>query len=217
MTTIPDQLNPPARRRRNARLLLALAELVGACAEAAAEVYRTIAAAPPTQQALKVSPLACVQVSYTAAPLLEAARQEDDVRWPNAVARERAQSLHAHAARCAVARATDFLEGPAVLGVPVPTAEQGAAMALAEAGSEVAALWRDDPEQAVARVRELAAGGELVPDEILDAATEDAVTIGLLALQGVRGAAEPSIAAERCLGAVPYFALAVTLAGVDLD
>ncbi|MFE2498963.1 hypothetical protein ACFXKS_34135 [Streptomyces scopuliridis] len=47
MTATPGRLDLPARRRRHARLIAALTTLIGACAEAAGEVYRPIAAAPP--------------------------------------------------------------------------------------------------------------------------------------------------------------------------
>ncbi|MYS42476.1 hypothetical protein GTY23_14790, partial [Streptomyces sp. SID5998] len=90
MTTTSDRLDLPARRRRNARLIAALTQLIGACAEAAGTVYRPIAAAPPGQEGVEVDLMPCLQVSLSAAPLLDMARAEDDARWPAAVARERA-------------------------------------------------------------------------------------------------------------------------------
>ncbi|MEU3136355.1 hypothetical protein ABZ691_26680 [Streptomyces sp. NPDC006854] len=68
-------------------------------------------------------------------------------------------------------------------------------------------------------MRELTAGGELVVDEVLDAAVDAMVVCGLLALAEARTTAtvDPSAAAEQCLTAVPYLALAVTLASTDLD
>ncbi|MFD6187171.1 hypothetical protein [Streptomyces goshikiensis] len=101
--------------------------------------------------------------------------------------------------------------------VPLPTVEQAAAMDLVSAGAEVTARWRSDPEEAVALVHELAAGGELAVNEILDEAVDAAVLTGLLALQEARTAPDPSTAAELCLGAVPHITLAVALASADLD
>ncbi|MGQ4733363.1 hypothetical protein ACUN3E_37615 [Streptomyces sp. Ju416(a)] len=68
-------------------------------------------------------------------------------------------------------------------------------------------------------MRELTAGGELVVDEVLDAAVDAMVVCGLLALAEARTEAtvDPSAEAEQCLAAVPYFALAVALASADLD
>ncbi|MGA5431218.1 hypothetical protein ACPCVL_31070 [Streptomyces koyangensis] len=94
---------------------------------------------------------------------------------------------------------------------------QAAAMELASAGEDVAARWRHDPQEAVALVQELVASGEFTEDEVLDDAVDSAVLIGLLTLQEVRTASDPSAAAELCLHAVPHIALAVTLASADLD
>lgn len=217
MTTTPDRLNLPARRRRHARLVAALTALIGACADAAGEVYRPIAAAPPGQEAVAVTLMPCVQVSLTAAALLDMARAEDDARWPAAVVREREEALRTYAARCAVAEAHGLMEEAGAPGVPLPTVEQSAAMDLVSAGDAVAARWRRDPEQAVALVHELVASGELSVDDVLDEAVDATVLAGLLALQGARAASDPSTAAELCLGAVPYMALAVALASADLD
>ncbi|WP_461009672.1 hypothetical protein [Streptomyces capparidis] len=221
--TAPDRhfdLDLPARRRRHARLIAALAELIGACADAAGAVYRPIAAALPDQEAVEVAVRPCIQVSGAAAVLLDRARAEDDARWLAAVARERTEARRTYAARCVVAEAQGLAEqvGPSgAHGVPLPTVHQSAAMDLVSAGDEVAALWRRDPEEAVALVRELVAGGELAPDEVLDEAVDSAVLTGLLALQEARAVSDPSTAAELCLSAVPHFALAVALASVDLD
>ncbi|MFF4934886.1 hypothetical protein ACFY2H_39425 [Streptomyces griseofuscus] len=65
MTTTPDRLDLPARRRRHARLIAALTQLIGACAEAASAVYRPIAAAPPDQEGVEVNLLPCLQVSLS--------------------------------------------------------------------------------------------------------------------------------------------------------
>ncbi|PNE43420.1 hypothetical protein AOB60_00295 [Streptomyces noursei] len=198
----------------------ALNTLIGACSEAAGAVYQPIAAAPPGQEAVEVNVLPCIQVSLTAATLLDRARAEDDARWPAVVEWERAQAQRTYAGRCAVAQAQEFVEKgdpPGQNGVPLPTVEQAAAMDLVSAGAEVTARWRRDPEEAVALVHELAAGGEFALDEILDEAVDAAVVVGLLALQEARTASDPSTAVELCLGAVPHITLAVALASADLD
>ncbi|MFF4739953.1 hypothetical protein ACFY2W_29335 [Streptomyces sp. NPDC001262] len=92
MTVTPDRLDLPARRRRHARLIAAMTELIGACAEAGGAVYWPIAAASPDQEAVAVTFLPCVQVSLGAAALLDLARAEDDARWPTAVAWEREEA-----------------------------------------------------------------------------------------------------------------------------
>ncbi|MEV6750504.1 hypothetical protein AB0N21_40355 [Streptomyces sp. NPDC051080] len=218
MTATSNDL--PARRRRHARLIAALTTLIGACAEAAGAVYQPIAAASPGTEDVEVNVLPCVQVSLTAAALLDRARAEDDARWPAAMAWERAQAQRTYAARCALAQAQEVVERddpPSRNDVPLPTVEQAAAMDLVSAGTEVTARWRTDPEEAVALVHELAAGGELAVDEILDEAVDAAALTGLLALQEARTAPDPSTAAELCLNAVSHIALAVTLASADLD
>ncbi|WP_159400268.1 hypothetical protein [Streptomyces sp. XY431] len=99
--------------------------------------------------------------------------------------------------------------------VPLPMAEQGAALDLAGAGDEVAELWREDPAQALALARELAAGGEFTAAEVLDTAVDTAIGAGLLALADARSASDPGLMAEQCLQAVPYLVLAVALASAD--
>lgn len=168
-----------------------------------------------------MSLLPCVQVSLTAAALLDHARAEDDARWPAVAAWERLQARRSYAARCAVAQAQGLVEQAGSSGegggVPLPTAEQSAAMDLVDAGNEVFARWLTDPGEAVALVRELAAGGELAVNEVLDEAVDAAVLAGLLALHEARTAPDPSTAAELCLRAVPHIALAVALASTDVD
>ncbi|MEU1668509.1 hypothetical protein ABZ547_34005 [Streptomyces sparsogenes] len=217
MTTTPDRLNLPARRRRNARLIAALTQLIGACAEAAGTVYQPIADAPPDQEAVEVDLLPCIQVSLSAALLLDVARAEDDARWPASVTRERAAAGRTFAARCAVAAAGEVIEPDGPLGAH----GQAAAMELASASEDVAARWRHDPEQAVALVQELVASDEftedeVLEDEVLDDAVDYAVLTGLLTLQEARTASDPSTAAELCLSAIPHIALAVTLASAEL-
>ncbi|BDT39468.1 hypothetical protein [Streptomyces yaizuensis] len=219
MTVTPNRSDLPARRRRHARLIAALTELIGACAEAARAVYWPLATAPPGQDAVTVDLMPLKKLSRSAPLLLDHARGEDRARWPTAVAREQEAAARTDAARHVVARAQDFLKGPPGPpgAVPLPTAEHAAAAELISAGDEVAASWRRDPEQAVALVRELAAAGELSVDEILDAAVESTMLTGLVALNDAPDAPDPSAAAERCVRATPYLALAVTLASVDLD
>ncbi|MER5642150.1 hypothetical protein ABT095_35075 [Kitasatospora sp. NPDC002227] len=218
MTATPARLDLPARRRRHARLIAALTTTVGACATAAQALYQPVADAPPGQEAIVVDPLPVVYLSHTAAPLLEAARAEDDARWPAAVAQEREQAQRTNAARVALARAQEIVEEPgATWPVPLPTAEQSAAIDLAGAGDQVAELWRDDPTKAAALVHELAACGEFTASEVLDAALDAAIGAGLLALNEASKASDPSMMAEQCLQAAPYLVLAVALASADLD
>ncbi|MFB8020783.1 hypothetical protein ACFC36_19685 [Streptomyces rubiginosohelvolus] len=228
MTTASDFPSPllPARRRRHARLIAALTTLIGACAEAAGEVYGPIAAATPDQEGVEVEALSCIRVAMSAPSLLDLARSEDATRWPDAVVREVAASRRTYAARVALADAHDAHDaahrtasGPGRGPVPPSAAASGAWMELVSAGDEVAACWRDDPQQAAVLVRELTVGGELVVDEVLDAAVDAMVVCGLLALAEARTMArvDPSAAAELCLTATPYLTLAVTLASADLD
>ncbi|MET9954487.1 hypothetical protein ABZ135_23490 [Streptomyces sp. NPDC006339] len=220
MTVTPDRLALPSRRRRHARLIAALTTLIGACADAAGAVYEPIAAAPPHQEGVEVDPLPCIQVSLSAALLLDRARAEDDARWPAAAAREREEARRTYAARCAVAAAEELAESadpPGEHSVPLPTPEQAADMDLVSAGADVADQWRQAPEEAAALVRELVAGGELTADEVLDSAVDAAVDAALLALQQARTAPDPSTAAELCLSAVPHITLAISLASADLD
>ncbi|MFI6284378.1 hypothetical protein ACIBCM_06390 [Streptomyces sp. NPDC051018] len=185
MTATPDRLALPARRRRHARLIAALTTLIGACAEAAGAVYQPVADAPPGQEAVTADLMPCIQVSL-AATLLDRAHDEDNARWPAAVERERVEARRTDAARCAVARAQELAENAGPPGLPLPTVEQAAVMDLASAGDAVAARWRRDPQQAVVLVHELAASGEFLVDEVLDAAVDAAVLTGLVVLQEAR-------------------------------
>nr|WP_052183557.1 hypothetical protein [Streptomyces sp. SID8381] len=215
-------LDPPARRRRHARLIAALTSLIGACAAAAGDVYDPIARAAPGQTAVPVSLLQCVQLSLSGPLLLDVAVQEDAARWPEAVQREQAAARRTFGARCAGIELDRALDGAAPAPqsaeeVPVPTVPQAAAGALIEAGHLVCEQWAESPEQAVALVKEIIAEGEFTASEILDEAVDCAAGAGALALDGVRSQSDPSMAAERCLLAVRYFALAVSLASADLD
>ncbi|MFJ9523703.1 hypothetical protein ACIRPK_36465 [Kitasatospora sp. NPDC101801] len=234
--TTTSHLERPARRRRHARLVASLTDLVGACAEAAAEIYRPLASALPGQQAVDVAAgLLYVRIGLTAPLVLDRARAEDDERWPGALAQEQREAQRTYAARVVVATAQDLTgpdsdddqadqgdrveaAGPAGAGlVAVPTVEQGAAMELVAAGSEVAERWREDPAEAAVLALELAESGEFTTGEVLDAAVDERVVAGLLALQEARTAPDPSTAAELCLAAVPHLVLAVHLASADLD
>lgn len=132
--------------------------------------------------------LPCVQVSLSAAVLLDLAR-EDDARWPVAGARERAESGRTYVAWCAVAQAEELAEQAGPSGVLLPTVEQAAAIDLASAGDDVAECWRHDPQQAVALVRELVTGGEFTADEVLSGAVDCAgrqdPSPGLLRVSGL--------------------------------
>lgn len=187
------------------------------CAEAAGAVYWPIAVAPPGQDAVTVDLMPVKRVALSAAALLDHARDEDDARWPAVVAREQQEDARTYAARCVVARAQELVEETGPPGVPLPTVEQAAAMDLAGAGDEVAEQWQRDPQQAVVLVHELVAGGEFSVDEVLDAAVDATMLTGLLPLHEVGSATDPSAAAELCVGAVPYLALAMALATADLD
>ncbi|MER7772950.1 hypothetical protein [Kitasatospora sp. NPDC096140] len=165
-----------------------------------------------------VDPWPVVCLGHTVAPLLDAARAEDDARWPAVVELEREQARRASAARVALARAQEVVEEPgASWPVPLPTAEQSAVIDLAGAGDQVAELWHTDAEQAVALVRELAAGGEFTAAEVLDAAVDAAIGAGVLVLADAGTVSDPGMMAEQCLEAVPYLVLAVALASADLD
>lgn len=92
----------------------------------------------------------------------------------------RSLTRRAYAARCAVAQAQQVAEQadpPGEHGVPLPTVHQAAVMDLTGAGDEMAARWRNDPQEATAWLRELVAGGELAADEVLDQAVDSAVLI----------------------------------------
>ncbi|GAA4680368.1 hypothetical protein GCM10023324_37970 [Streptomyces youssoufiensis] len=178
----PDRLDLPARRRRHARLIAALTQLIGTCADAASAVYWLIATAPPGQEAVEVDLMPAKKVAGSAAILLDHARAEDRARWSAAVTREQEAATRTYAARFAVAAAQELAEQAAGLpvehGLPLPTTHQSAAMGLASAGGEVAARWRTDPREAVALVRELVASGEHDVGEVLDSAVDSAVLTG---------------------------------------
>ncbi|MEU2226728.1 hypothetical protein [Streptomyces sp. NPDC018347] len=86
----------------------------------------------------------------------------------------------------------------------------------ASAGEDIATRRRHDPEQVVALVRELVTSGEFTENEVPDDAVDSAVPTGLLTLQEVRTASDPSAAAELCLSTARHIALATTLASANL-
>lgn len=69
-------------------LISALTNLIGACAQAAGEVYGPIAAAPPDQEGVEMETLSC----HAGRDVRPAAARPDPARWPDAVAREDAAS-----------------------------------------------------------------------------------------------------------------------------
>ncbi|MFE8940981.1 hypothetical protein ACFYNX_26290 [Streptomyces sp. NPDC007872] len=225
--TAPDPLKaPPARRRRHARLIAALAELTGDCAHAAGTVYGPIADAAPEQDGVPVNLMSIVVLSAAASPRLDAARQEDAARWPDAVAREETEQQRTFEARCAAAEAdrvlADAVLGPAEEGPPapgtiaLPTAPQSAAMALHAISAEFLTSFADEPEAAIDLVKTATATGEFTVGQILDDALDTAVLAGLMILRGLQNPTDPSMAAETCLVAARQFALAVMVASADL-
>ncbi|MFJ8166523.1 hypothetical protein ACIRBY_37165 [Streptomyces sp. NPDC096136] len=214
----------PARRRRHARLVLALTELVGACAEAAAAVYRPIAEAPSTAEGVAVNRWPIISLAMTAAQRLDAADAEDAARWPRAVERELAGSQASFQARCAAAEADLVVSGldPATPDgapgtVPLPSAPQLAAMGLAGAGADLLEALDADPHEGLTLLRELTASGEYTAGEILDDATHTASVAGCLILQSAQRNEDPSGAAEQALAAARQFAYAVSIASLDMD
>ncbi|MER8030674.1 hypothetical protein ABTZ78_17145 [Streptomyces bauhiniae] len=217
------QLDEISRRRRHARLIAALTGLVGGCAEAAAAVYRPIAEAPPEQTTVSVTLVPALQLAAAASTLVDTARTEDEARWPHLVAREADDGERTSAARCATAEAEEALwpsgadERDLPGGLGVFSAPQGAYAALMDVGEAFLSKLRDDPEAAVEELRELAQTGEYTVEQVLDEVANTAVLTGLIALQEVGRADDPSRAAEDCLLAARFFALAVSVASVDID
>ncbi|MEV6676227.1 hypothetical protein AB0N09_05070 [Streptomyces erythrochromogenes] len=225
--TAPDVLETPARRRRNARLIATLTELIGDCAQAAGSVYRPIADTAPEQSGVAVNLVPIAVLSAAAGPRLDASRAEDAARWPDFVAREAKEEQRTFEARCAAAEAekvlTDVLFGqdeemlPGPGSVALPTAPRSAAMAPAGIGGDFLVDFVDDPEVAINNLRAAVSTGEFTAGQILDEAVDNAVLAGLLALREAQGQREPSSAAETCLMATRQFAMAVTLASADLE
>ncbi|MFI8942704.1 hypothetical protein [Streptomyces syringium] len=224
--TTPNRLEMPARRRRHARLIATLAELIGDCAAAASSVYGPIAEAPPEQVSVPVSLWAARQLSASASTRLDKARVQDDERWPTAVAKEKEDDGRTFAARCAAADVEQILsdaefgeeaEPPHPDIIPLPALPQLAAMALAQVGAEFLAELQNDPEQAIGQARDMTATGEFTLDQILDEAADTAVLSGLMALSEAQRGTDPSAAAEGCLAASRYFALAILVSSADVD
>lgn len=209
-------LQLPARRRRNARLIATLTHLIGDCASAAGSVYGPIATAPPEQRDVPVALLPFTTLSRSAIRRLDAARAEDDARWTAVAAAEAENRDRTFAARCATAEAGEIVAGTQH-GPIAFSAAQWAALAPIGAGSDFLTDLLDDPDQAVDRVRELAASGELTVDQILDEATDTAVLSGLLALRQAQNERDPSTAAETCLAASRHFALAIQVTSADIE
>ncbi|MFE2850199.1 hypothetical protein ACFXJO_03600 [Streptomyces lavendulae] len=219
-------LETPARRRRHARLIATLTKLIGDCAHAAGAVYGPIADAAPEQDGVAVSLLPIVVLSAAAGPRLDAARQEDAGRWPDAVAREETEGQRTFEARCAAAEADQVLadavlgadeDGPRAPGtVALPTASQSADMALPAISADFLASFQEDPEAAIEMVKTVTATGEFTVGQILDDAVDTAVLAGLMILRGLENPTDPSTAAETCLLAARQFALVVMVASADV-
>ncbi|MDT0323169.1 hypothetical protein [Streptomyces millisiae] len=224
--TTSERLDMPARRRRHARLIATLTQLIGDCAAAAGEVYGPIADAPPEQAGVAVSRRAIAELSVSASIRLDDARAEDATRWPTVVAQEEADSRRTFAARCVTAELEQVLNdvGFGAGDHPQPldaealvTAPQSAAMRRAGVGGDFLVALLEDPEQAVIWVRGVAASGEFTVDQILDEAVDTAMLSGLISLRKAQSEADPSTAAEGCLAASRHFALAVSVASADLE
>ncbi|MFD3920275.1 hypothetical protein [Streptomyces sp. NPDC058595] len=209
-------LQLPARRRRNARLIATLTHVIGDCAAAAGSVYGPIATAPPEQGDVSVSVWPFAALALSASTRLEAAGAEDDVRWPAAVAAEEKDRDRTFAARCVAAEAEQITADPAYADT-IFSAAQHAAMEGLGVGADFLIDLLDDPHQAIDRARERAASGELTVDEILDEATDTAVLSGLLALRQAQKEQDPSTAAETCLAASRHFVLAIQVASTDIE
>lgn len=216
----------PARRRRHARLIATLTDLIGDCAAAASAVYGPIADAPPEQANVPVDLWPLNALSHSASTRLDDARAQDVARWPAVVAKEKEDDQRTFAARCATAEAEQVLheaafgaaDRPQPPGaIPLPTASQSAAMALAGVGADFLTELLDDPEQAISQVREMAGTGAFTADQILDEAADTAILSGLLALREAQRQSDPSTAAEGCLAASRHFALAGSVASADVE
>ncbi|MEV4505994.1 hypothetical protein [Streptomyces klenkii] len=217
----------PSRRRRHARLIATLTDLIGDCAAAAGAVYRPVADAPPEQVDVPVDLWPLSALSLSASTRLDVARAQDAARWPTAVVQEQEDQQRTFAARCAAAEGEQILyeaefgdtsgrpQPPGV--IPLSTVLQSAAMALAGAGADFLTELLDDPEQAISRLHETAATGEFTTKEILDEATDMAVMSGLMSLREAQRMPAPSTAAEGCLAASRSFALAVFVASAEAE
>ncbi|WP_079171026.1 hypothetical protein [Streptomyces sp. CC53] len=213
----------PARRRRHARLIATLAELVGECASAALGVYGPIAYAPPRAGGVPVNVGGISGLALSAAERLDRAVAQDAARWPAEVSREDAHARDTFHRRCAAAEADQVVidaqfGGGSFSGEgTVPTPPQAAAMDLAEAGGEFLDALDPDPADALAFILGLTASGEYSARGVLDEATRTAVLRACLVLREAAREEDPSMAAERCLTASRHLALAVSAASIDLD
>lgn len=211
----------PSRRRRHAALIATAAELVGECAQAAAAVYGPIADAPPEQEGVRVSLWPVAALAAGAPVRLDAAAIRDEERFPAPTAREDAEGRTTFRRRCALAEAESTLldaqtgtGGTGEGAVPLPTAEQTAAMGLTAAGADFLEAL-EGPEDALALLAHLTRTGEYTAGEILDEATHTALVAALLIMQDAARERDPSTAAERCLHAARQLALVVIAASLD--
>ncbi|MEU3618879.1 hypothetical protein ABZ725_42145 [Streptomyces sp. NPDC006872] len=79
--TESSRTGPLARRHRHVWLPATLAELIADCAQAAGEVYRQLAEAPPTQPDVPVQLGLPAGLSRSASTRVDAARARDAERW----------------------------------------------------------------------------------------------------------------------------------------
>ncbi|MER5432250.1 hypothetical protein [Streptomyces sp. NPDC002588] len=223
--TVQSCVEPLARRRRHAWLLATLTELIGDCAQAAGEVYRSLAEAPPTRSDVPVNLGVLAGLYQSASSRVDTARAQDAARRPSSVTREKEEDERTFAARCATTEAERVLvqaededtkapEPPRM--IPSQTLTQCAAIALEDAGADFLTELLDDPVQAVKRAQELASTGEFTVDQIIDEASDTAVLCGLLSLHEAQRETDPSTAAATCLTATRHFALAVTVVSIDV-
>ncbi|WP_329374825.1 hypothetical protein [Streptomyces sp. NBC_01483] len=103
--TEPSCAEPLARRHRHAWLLATLTELIGDCAQAAGEVYRPVAEAPPTQTDVPVNLGLLVGLRRSAGTRVDAARAQDAARCATA----EAEGVSARADGVPADVGTDFL------------------------------------------------------------------------------------------------------------
>ncbi|MFJ5645825.1 hypothetical protein [Streptomyces sp. NPDC093223] len=216
----------PARRRRHARLIEALAQLVAECGRGALEVYEPIAAAPPGQGNIPVSLRSITMLAATAAPLLDHAAAEDNARWPDEADREQRASRGTFAARAVTAEAesvlfdTEFPPGdtpgdPSTVSLPTPG--QAAALGLVDAGDALVTALDREPDAIPALIRDLTGQHAFTAEEIQTAAVDSLAAAGCLMLREAAALDDPSTAAEVCLSASRLFSRAVTAASMDLD
>ncbi|MET9864507.1 hypothetical protein ABZY93_35300 [Streptomyces smyrnaeus] len=211
----------PARRRRHACLIATATQLVGECAQAAAAVYDPISQAPPDQEEVPVSLWPTHTLLHTGPGRLEAARAQDDTRWPQARDREQHACQASFERRCALIEAETVLldaafgfedstpDGPA----QVPSPPLMAAAGVTDAGLEILEAV-DEPDRLFELLEQIRQDG-YAPEEVLDDALATVVADACLTLREATGQQDPSRTAEHCLSAARALAQIVTLACID--